>query len=648
MPCKINGLKLGFIFDTGASNVCISLSEALFMLKNGYLNESDLKGSSYSQIANGEIVENTTVILREVEIADIKLTNIEAVIIHELTAPLLLGNSAIKKLGKISIENNELIIGTESQSSQLSSITTNSSANIIEDFCEFIDYDKSYWDFGEGKKELIYFLQKCAELGNSEAQFHLGEELYYNNLFEKQNEELKLAFHWYKTSAENGNLKAQYRLGEIYETDKIVSKDTEQARYWFQVAAENGDANAQFSLGFMFQEENNFEKAKYWYNKSIHEDYRAAIELGDMYFYGKGVTLDYDKAFECYSKLDDLVEFQEIKDTLVINFIEAKAKKGSSEAQFMLWEKYWYSDTEQAFNWLNKSAENGYSKAQYMLGELHYVGGKFTYSGYEIDKDYKKAEYWWLKSAKQGEVLAQTNLGCIYCDNDIYHTMSYQYNSKSGGVKIPVDYNKAFFWLDKAVKNGNNHAKSVLSWMYANGFGTTKELSEAFKLTKEVAEQGDLNAQLNLGYMYELGEGTNKDMGQAIYWYKKAAINGNTEAQKIIGSNYLFDKQDYRSAFFWYEKAAKQGDDEAQFTIGNMYSDGKGVLLDDNQAVVWYKKAALQDNISAQFNLGLMYLGGFGVETNKKEAAHWIKKSYDNGYEKAKEVWEEYELWKYQ
>ena len=67
-PCVVNGLRLRFIFDTGASNVSLSLTEAIFMLKNGYLNESDLHGSSYSQIANGDIVENTSVTLNEIEI----------------------------------------------------------------------------------------------------------------------------------------------------------------------------------------------------------------------------------------------------------------------------------------------------------------------------------------------------------------------------------------------------------------------------------------------------------------------------------------------------------------------------------------------------------------------------------------------------
>jgi clan AA aspartic protease (TIGR02281 family) len=97
MPCTVNELRLHFIFDTGASNVCISLSEAIFMLKNGYMSESDIKGSSYSQIANGEIIENTTVTLREVVIGGITLRDVEAIIIHQLSTPLLLGQSAIHR-----------------------------------------------------------------------------------------------------------------------------------------------------------------------------------------------------------------------------------------------------------------------------------------------------------------------------------------------------------------------------------------------------------------------------------------------------------------------------------------------------------------------------------------------------------------------
>lgn len=110
VPCKVNGLDMEFIFDTGASNVTISLIEALFMIKNNKLSPNDIYGSSYAQLANGSFTENTSILLREIQIGDMKLYNIKAAIVHELGAPLLLGQSAIEKLGRIQLEGNTLII----------------------------------------------------------------------------------------------------------------------------------------------------------------------------------------------------------------------------------------------------------------------------------------------------------------------------------------------------------------------------------------------------------------------------------------------------------------------------------------------------------------------------------------------------------
>jgi clan AA aspartic protease (TIGR02281 family) len=104
IPCKVNGLALRFIFDTGASDVSISLTEALFMLKNGYLSEDDIMGKQYYSIANGEIAEGTTIRIKKLEFGGLTLNNVEASIVHVLGAPLLLGQSAISRLGKIQID----------------------------------------------------------------------------------------------------------------------------------------------------------------------------------------------------------------------------------------------------------------------------------------------------------------------------------------------------------------------------------------------------------------------------------------------------------------------------------------------------------------------------------------------------------------
>ena len=112
IPCTINGLPLKFVFDTGASNVTISSVEASFMLKNDYLSERDFKGSKKFITADGNITDGTIVCIKEVMVGDVLLKNIEASVVKNIKAPLLLGQSVLERFGSVTIdnENNKLII----------------------------------------------------------------------------------------------------------------------------------------------------------------------------------------------------------------------------------------------------------------------------------------------------------------------------------------------------------------------------------------------------------------------------------------------------------------------------------------------------------------------------------------------------------
>lgn len=104
--CKINQLPLKFIFDTGASTVTLSLVEANFMMKNGYIKKSDVVGSKYFYDANGDISEGTLINLQEIDIDGLKLKNVQAIVVRNQKAPLLLGQSVLSRLGYIEIDNN--------------------------------------------------------------------------------------------------------------------------------------------------------------------------------------------------------------------------------------------------------------------------------------------------------------------------------------------------------------------------------------------------------------------------------------------------------------------------------------------------------------------------------------------------------------
>ncbi len=108
--CKINGLPLRFTFDTGASDVSLSMVEANFMMKNGYLNKNDIVGKGYYSDANGTVSEGTVVNLRKVEFGDLSLDNVRASIVKNQKAPLLLGQSVLSRAGKIEIDNEKSVL----------------------------------------------------------------------------------------------------------------------------------------------------------------------------------------------------------------------------------------------------------------------------------------------------------------------------------------------------------------------------------------------------------------------------------------------------------------------------------------------------------------------------------------------------------
>ena len=110
VKCTINNLPLHFIFDTGASDVSISNVEAAFMMKNGYLTESDVVGRQKFLNANGEISEGTVVNLKSVVFGGLHLDNIKASVVKNQSAPLLLGQTVFNRLGKIEIDNSKQVI----------------------------------------------------------------------------------------------------------------------------------------------------------------------------------------------------------------------------------------------------------------------------------------------------------------------------------------------------------------------------------------------------------------------------------------------------------------------------------------------------------------------------------------------------------
>lgn len=110
IPCKINGAKAKLIFDTGADKVCLSVAMADYLVDNDYITSADVVGTGSTTIADGSIIDHVKIIIRELEIGGVILSNVEASVVDGQDAPLLLGQSAIRRLGTYRISGNTLIL----------------------------------------------------------------------------------------------------------------------------------------------------------------------------------------------------------------------------------------------------------------------------------------------------------------------------------------------------------------------------------------------------------------------------------------------------------------------------------------------------------------------------------------------------------
>lgn len=172
-------------------------------------------------------------------------------------------------------------------------------------------------------------------------------------------------------------------------------------------------------------------------------------------------------------------------------------------------------------------------------------------------------------------------------------------------------------------------------------------LGQSFDEMKQKAVNGDALAQLNLADEFYKDE----NMKEALYWYMKSAKKGVKEAQYKLANMYSSAEgtsMNLKHSIFWYKKSAMQGHALSQYKLGVMYSLGIGLSTDINKSIYWYNKSAEQGEVLAQLDLGLLYIYDQGDIKDLKKAAYWISKAKEKGNAKASNIWDEFELYKYQ
>lgn len=582
VPCEVNGLRLRFVFDTGASDVVLSATEALFMLKNDYLEESDIQEKKSYLLADGTIAENTIVMLKEIKIGSKVLKNIKASIAKNASAPLLLGQSVIKLLQPWYIENEELVLGLKKPQGKEQKQSLEESWN---------DYIKNE----SLTADILYKLAMC--------DFQPAIDFINKNPFYME----------YRSDIDDDtNLRCHLDLIEkgIYSLCPAASNICTIHKIF--------DHSHDWSLGLKLL------KLGASHDNAISQAYLAkvydpAVEKS-FYFY-PGFLEDKTKSYDLYKKA---------------------IAKGSITAMYyyansLLHQPLVTSEEERvAINHMINAGNKGYTDASHDLMIMYFHGT-------HVPRNYDQSIYWAQQyiDAVIDKTEGYAYLGYCYIAKNMmdkaFYLLMESVSDADKGISPPVN---VYYWLGYCCYYGEG---TKIDYKRAK-FYFEKFLQYKYDDYDNPYIESSVN--LNLYFIHYDGKGVIADKKLAISYLQKAAGLDNEIAETLLGTLYFDGESlpyDTERAVMYLERAAKKEYADAYHMLGVIYSTTKS-KFNINLAIKYYKMAMEKGYPDSYYNMGIIYEEGIGgVAKNFKLAEDYFRKAADLGYEDAKQRLKSYE-----
>ena len=234
----------------------------------------------------------------------------------------------------------------------------------------------------------------------------------------------------------------------------------------------------------------------------------AMYELGDRYYKGKDVNIDYGKAKFYFEKAESL---------------------GNYKGKYAIGRMYYFGrglekNYAKAYNIFNELATRyNDQNSKYYLGEMYYLGNG-------IEQDYGKAYNIFSELTTKYD-----NKGAKYHLGEMYYL----------GDGIGQDYEKAYnIFNELATKYDDNYAKYYLGEMYYLGNGIEQDYGKAYNIFSELATKyDDEYAKCSLGEMYYLGNYVGRDYEKAKDLFEQVNGYPKVNAEYYLGK--IFENGGY-------------------------------------------------------------------------------------------------------
>ncbi len=483
----------------------------------------------------------------------------------------------------------------------------------------------------KSEQQAITFYEKAAAQQNMAAQYSLA--LIY--LKHEDDPDLYLrGFEWLNDAAFKGNRYAQYVMAHVLSkhpgSPGVIRTDDEQALSMLYLSAANGYGRAQYELAERLTHDKNSNlnvAIKNERRQLVRQLYEGAAE--------QGVTQAL-VPFAFFNAMDKNPKAQ--KEAFEIAKVQADAAKpGAALLLGTLYDRGIgvVADQQKAIFWYQQADDNAIRK---------FILGTYIYQGKNLYEDKEKGKQMLQQSASAGFSYAHLNLAVLAYQNDELFlgelVKAYRAGNSKAGILL-ADYTlaesnsldnleqaKAIY--TKLAEKGDQQAQLKLAYMYDKGIGTVSDEKAAHHWYQASAEQDNAIAQYQLAQMYQLGYEGAPDYAKALSWYKKAAVK-LPKAWVAIGfiEETVFDQ--YDKATKAYLKAALEDNTVGTYNLALMYEYGKGVPVDYDKARKFYTLAAKKGLAEAANQLAVLNFYGLGEERDPQKALALYKKAADKG-----------------
>lgn len=476
----------------------------------------------------------------------------------------------------------------------------------------------------------VKYFQLAADNGILAAINKMGELYLFGEVIPAN---LTKAISCFTAASEQGYGKASYWLGRLH-TDGIgqLEKDTQKAMNYYRKAIEQGYEEArewmeQLQKNLVDETITDIEIPQDKSDEELYKDAKNALEkaqfktayayfsyltqrnhaesfneLGDMYFYGRGMAINQAKALELYKKaaaLDSVYGF------FNVGFLYWN---GPEEIQ----------DPEQALQYLKKAAQMGYTYALSFIGDVYRTGPEELI-------DYTEAKRYYQKGVDVNEINAIKGMALLYLL----------------GQGVTQNNAMGAFYLKKAADKGNAWAMYHLGRLYYYGEGIPRNPKLALDYLQMAYDANYPDACSLLGLLYERGEGTAPNIELANKLYIRGHELGDDQSMWYLACNYLDGNglpKDYKRAEKLFIQAIERGNEPARIDLARMIFHGLGTVQDPQKAYEIIKPCLEQGYGRAYMLMGEVYENGLGVEKDYKQAKELYRKALDLGYSFAQEA----------